>query len=189
MNPSAREPGDEELLTARLALRRPERHDAGAIFAIHSDLRACLHNPSDALASREEAERLFERWDEHWRRFGFAYWVVRWRGAAAPVGFCGVKVMRFAGQRVLNLLYRLDPAVWGDGVASEAATAAVTLASRRHPEYPLIARVRPRNVASQRVAVHAGLIRAGHLDQPGEDGLDWIYVSPSRSSAELRPGD
>lgn len=178
------EPRDEELLTARLVLRRPERHDAGAIFAIHSDPRAFLHNPSDALTSREEAEQLFERWDEHWRRFGFGYWVIRWRDVSAPLGFCGVKVMRFAGQQVLNLFYRLDPAAWGDGVGSEAV-AAVISATRRHPEYPLIARVRPRNVASQRVAVRAGLIRAEHLDQPGEDGLDWIYVSPS--SAGLRP--
>jgi RimJ/RimL family protein N-acetyltransferase len=180
---NAWEPGDEELLTTRLVLRRPARRDVGAIFTVHSDPRACLHNPSDALASREEAEQLFDRWDGHWRRFGFGYWVIRWRAAAAPVGFCGVKVMRFADQQVLNLFYRLDPAVWGRGVAGEAAAAAVTSAARQHPEYPLIARVRPRNVASQRVAIRAGLIRAEHLDQPGEDGLDWIYVLPS--SAEL----
>ena len=178
MDLNAREPGDEELLTARLVLRRPVRQDVDAIFAIHSDPRACIHNPSDALATRAEAEELFDRWDGHWRRFGLGYWVIRWRDAAAPVGFCGVKVMRFTDQQVLNLFYRLDPAVWGNGVGGEAA-AAVTRAARRHAEYPLIARVRPRNVASQRVAIRAGLIRAEHLDQPGEDGLDWIYVLPS----------
>lgn len=64
-------------------------------------------------------------------------------------------------------------------MGGEAATAVVAWASRRHPEYPLIARVRPQNVASQRVAIRAGLVRAKHLDQPGEDGLDWIYVPPS----------
>lgn len=104
MNPSPREPGDEELLTARLVLRRPERQDTDAIFAIHSDPRACLHNPSDTLASVEEAGQLFGRWDGHWRRFGFGYWVIRWRGTAAPVGFCGVKVMHLDAHPVLNLL-------------------------------------------------------------------------------------
>lgn len=178
MNPDSRWPGDEELLTARLVLRRPAPQDTGAIFAIHSDPRTYVHNPSDALSSLEEAGQLFGRWDGHWRRFGFGYWVVRWRDATAPVGFCGVKVMRFGDQQVLNLFYRLDPGVWGHGVGSEAAAAVVTWASRRHPEYPLIARVRPGNVASQRVAVHAGLIRASHLDRMGEDGLDWIYVPP-----------
>jgi RimJ/RimL family protein N-acetyltransferase len=178
VNPNSAGPVDEELLTARLVLRRPERQDTGAIFAIHSDPRACAHNPSDALASLDEAGQLFDRWDDHWRRFGLGYWVVRWRGAVTPAGFCGVKLMRLADQQVLNLFYRLDPGVWGHGVASEAAAAVVTWASRRHPEYPLIARVRPENVASQRVASHAGLIRASHLDRPGEDGLDWIYVLP-----------
>src|SRR5262245_3841312 len=95
--------GDAELVTARLALRRPAREDTGAIFSIHSDPRACVHNPSDALTTREDAGRLFERWDEHWRQFGFGYWVVRWRISDVPVGFCGVKVMHLAGRHVLNL--------------------------------------------------------------------------------------
>jgi len=171
--------GDAELVTARLALRRPAREDTGAIFSIHSDPRACVHNPSDALTTREDAGRLFERWDEHWRQFSFGYWVVRWRISDVPVGFCGVKVMHLAGRRVLNLFCRLDPLAWGNGVGSEAAAAVTRWASRRLPEYSLIARIRPQNVASQRVATRAGLIRAEHLDEPGEDGIDWIYVLPS----------
>ena len=185
MNLGGREPDDAELLTSRLVLRRPEPEDTGAIFAIHSDPRACAHNPSDTLTTPEDAGRLFGRWDGHWRRFGFGYWVIRWRDSVAPVGFCGVKVMHLEDQRVLNLFYRLDPEAWGNGVASEAAAAVVRWASRRHPEYPLIARVRPQNAASHRVAIRAGLVRAEQLDQPGEDGLDWIYVAPS--SARTRP--
>ena len=58
---------NEELLTARLSLRRPMPADIDVIFAINSDPRACVHNPSDVLASREEAEGLLERWNEHWQ--------------------------------------------------------------------------------------------------------------------------
>jgi [ribosomal protein S5]-alanine N-acetyltransferase len=169
--------GDEELLTTRLALQRPARSDVGAIFSIHHDPQACVHNPSDALATREDAERLFERWDAHWRRFGFGYWKVRWRDSERPVGFCGVKVMHLRGRQVLNLFCRLDPLVWSRGVGSEAATAVVRWSAQRVPEYSLIARVRPQNVASQRAAIRAGLVRAEHLDTPGEDGPDWIYVA------------
>lgn len=49
--------------------------------------------------------------------------------------------------------------------------AAVALAGR-----PVVARVRPANVASARVAVRVGLGRAERLDVEGADGLDWIYV-------------
>lgn len=84
--------------------------------------------------------------------------------------------MTLNDRRVLNLFYRLDPSAWGRGVATEAATAVVEWTDTHRPDEPVIARVRPANTASQRVAVQAGLRRAEHLDTQGEDGLDWIYA-------------
>ncbi|MET8867794.1 GNAT family N-acetyltransferase [Nonomuraea sp. NPDC004580] len=166
----------EELLTARLSLRPPVPDDVDAIFAVHSDPATCLHNPSDALSGRAEAVELFKRWDAHWHRYGYGYWVVRRRDADHPLGFCGTKLMELGGMAVLNLFYRFEAASWGHGVASEAVTAVVEWVTERVPDLPVIARVRPANTASQRVATRAGLARAGHLDVPGEDGLDWIYA-------------
>lgn len=170
----------EELVTARLSLRRPTPADVDSIFAINSDRRACAHNPSDALATRREAHQLFRRWDEHWRRFGFGYWVVRRRGSAMPIGFCGIKVMQFNESEVVNLFYRFDPVVWGNGFATEAAAAVTGWAAENIPYRALIARIRPQNAASQRVATHAGLARAEDLDTLGEDGADWIFVPARR---------
>jgi [ribosomal protein S5]-alanine N-acetyltransferase len=170
----------EELVTERLSLRRPAPADVDSIFAIHSDTRACAHNPSDALATRDEAHQLFRRWDEHWHRFGFGYWVVRHRGSAAPIGFCGIKVMQFNENDVVNLFYRFDPAVWRRGFAAEAAAAVTSWVAANIPDRALIARIRPENVASQRVATRAGLARAEHLDTLGEDGVDWIFVPARR---------
>ncbi len=166
-----------ELRTERLSLRRPEPGDVAAILAVHSDPRTVTHNRSDALATLAEAEELFGRWDDHWERHGFGYWVVRSRDSPPQLGFCGVKVAQLRGRPVLNLFYRFAPASWGRGVASEAATAVVRWAEEAEPGRPVIARVRPDNVASQRVAVRAGLVRAEHLDEQGYDGLDWLYRS------------
>jgi RimJ/RimL family protein N-acetyltransferase len=166
-----------ELVTRRLSLRRPAPEDVDAIFTIHSDPRASAYNPSDGLATRSEAEELFKRWDDHWQRFGFGYAVAHERASAARVGFCGVKFMELAGREVLNLFYRFAPAAWGRGLASEAASAIVHWATTHIADFPVIARVRPENVASQRVAINSGLVRAEHLDGPGYDGPDWVYVS------------
>jgi len=171
------------LRTTRLSLRRPTADDVDAILAVHSDPRACAHNPSDALATRAEAEDLYQRWDNHWLRHGFGYWVVG--ESQETLGFCGVKFMRMPERPVLNLFYRFAPSAWGRGFASEAATAVVRWVTANVSDHPVIARVRPDNVASQRVAVKAGLARAPHLDREGEDGLDWIYVASSRSTSEL----
>jgi RimJ/RimL family protein N-acetyltransferase len=172
--------GHEWLPTARLSLRRPTPVDIDAIWRIHSDPRTCAHNPSDLLSSLDEAEALYVRWDEHWNHHGFGYWVLHPRADRAPetaLGFCGLKVMRLNHRDVLNLFYRLDPLAWGDGLATEAATAVVTWATEHVPEHPVIARVRPHNVASATVAARSGLRRAEQLDAPGEDGLDWIYAT------------
>ncbi|MEU8259649.1 GNAT family N-acetyltransferase [Micromonospora sp. NPDC048999] len=167
--------GNDELMTPRLSLRRPTPADIDLIHAIHSDPRACAHNPADMLGTRADAEDLYRRWDEHWQRYGFGYWVIYSGGSG--VGFCGIKLMRLTNRDVLNLFYRLDSEAWGKGIATEAASAVVDSAADQLPGYPVIARVRPANVASQRVAVRAGLHRAEHLDTQGEDGLDWIYTT------------
>ncbi|SCE69614.1 Protein N-acetyltransferase, RimJ/RimL family [Micromonospora viridifaciens] len=168
---------NEELTTARLSLRRPTLADIDLIDAVHRDPRACAHNPADMLDTRADAEDLYRRWDEHWQRHGFGYWVIHAGRIRGGLGFCGVKLMRLQDQDVLNLFYRLDPAAWGEGVATEAAVAVVGWASAHRPDRPVIARVRPENTASQRVAVKAGLHRAEHLDTQGEDGLDWIFTA------------
>jgi RimJ/RimL family protein N-acetyltransferase len=159
-----------------------------AILSIHSDPRACAHNPSDSLANRDEAQQLFWRWDEHWVRYGFGYWVVRRRGSDLTIGFCGIKVMQFNGREVANLFYRFDPAVWGSGLAREALIAVTGWAAANIPDWVLIARIRPLNFASQRVAIHAGLARAEHLDTPGEDGVDWIFVQEGAGRCQPSSG-
>jgi [ribosomal protein S5]-alanine N-acetyltransferase len=166
-----------EIVTARLALRRPGPADLETIFAIHRDPEACRHNPSDLVDTLAEADHLYSRWDDHWRRHSFGYWVVETRESRKTLGFAGLKVVRFREIEALNLFYRLDPATWGEGIATEAATAVVSWAGRHLPEWPILARVRPANIASQKVARNAGLARAEHLDDQGEDGLDWLFAT------------
>ncbi|MFD8237107.1 GNAT family N-acetyltransferase [Streptomyces sp. NPDC059696] len=179
-----------ELKTARLVLRRPTPADVDTIFAVHRDPETCTHNPSDALARRAEAEELYRRWDDQWQRHGYGYWVVRHHSSAQQLGFCGIKPMELHGAPVLNLFYRFATSAWGQGLAGEAASAVATWASRHLPDLPLIARIRPANVASQRVALRAGLSRAQHLDTEGYDGFDWIYtaLNPGSGSAHEAGG-
>jgi ribosomal-protein-alanine N-acetyltransferase len=98
------------------------------------------------------------------------------------LGFCGVRPMRLAGAPVLNLFYRFDPAAWGRGIATEAVTAVVGWVIRIRPDQRLVARIRPGNAGSARVAAKAGLVRAANLDTDGEDGPDQIWILPSDQS-------
>ena len=95
--------------------------------------------------------------------------------------------MRLNESEVVNLFYRFNPAVWGSGLASEAASAVTGWAAQNILDRALVARIRPRNLASQRVAIRAGLARAEHMDALGEDGVDWIFVPTSDSQVEREP--
>ena len=170
---------ERELLTDRLRLRLPAAGDVPVVQRIHQDPAAVAHNPSDALAGPDAAEDLLRRWQDRWRSDGVGYWVVTGRTNSAVLGFCGVKPMRLADAPVLNLFYRFDPAAWGRGLATEAVIAVAGWVSRVRPEQRLIARIRPDNTASARVAAKAGLVRAPELDTDGEDGPDHIWVQPS----------
>ncbi len=164
------------LQTRRLELCRPVAGDVDAILLVNGDPRAFEHNPSDALASRYDAEQLFERWNEHWDTYGFGYRVVRARGQQEVLGFCGLKVVSLDGRPVLNLFYRFAPSAWGRGIATEAATSVVEWAAVHRADWSVIARVLPANTGSQRVAVKVGLVRTPEWDSAGEDGVDWIYA-------------
>ncbi|GLU48523.1 hypothetical protein Nans01_28740 [Nocardiopsis ansamitocini] len=160
-----------------MSLRRPEPKDVEAVLAVHSDPLACAYNPFDAVFDLDGATERLAHWDEHWQQFGFGYRVIREHGSEQVLGFCGVKLTMLADRHVLNLFYRLAPEEWGRGVATEAASWTAWWAAEYLPVYPLVARVRSDNTASQRVALKAGLMRAPHLDDPGPDGLDWIFAA------------
>lgn len=166
--------------TARLSLRRPSAADVDVVLRLHQDPLAVRHNPSDALQDHSSAQQRLQQWTEHWEHHTLGYWAVSWREDPAVLGFCGIKVMNHRGRAVSNLFYRLAPAAWGRGVAGEAAVAVVEDALHRRPDRPVIARVRPQNYASARVALKAGLKRAPELDAPGEDGPEWVFISRAR---------
>lgn len=166
------------ITTERLRLRPPDRADAGAVLRLLRNPRTTEHNPADALRDVTETRRLMDRWKLHWQQHGIGYHAVTGQASDELIGICGVKAMTVQGQPVANLLSRIDPAHWGVGIATEATTAVIAQSQSHWPDRPVIARIRPENHASARVAVKLGLVRAPELDDVGEDGPDHLFISP-----------
>lgn len=162
-----------ELSTPRLKLTRPIADDVPFVLAMHRDPRTTEHNPSERRETLAAAQALYEQWDLHWQQHGFGYWIVRKSDDGTAIGCCGLKAMRLHNRPVLNLFYRFSADQWGRGYATEAAGRVVQWVKAVRPHDTVIARVRPDNLASQRVATNIGLARTGAAD--GDDGLDWIY--------------
>ena len=163
-----------EVRTARLLLRRPAEADAPFVLALHSDPRATAYNPSDALSDLAAAQARLAAWSEQWTH-GLGYWVVEEAAAGRPIGVCGVKAVDLHGRPVWNLLYRFLPEVWGRGYASEAARGSIRAAAQVDGTRAVVARIRPANESSARVAEAVGLVRRPDLDLDGDDGPDEVW--------------
>ncbi|WP_216901108.1 GNAT family N-acetyltransferase [Nocardia alni] len=165
---------DVEIETERLILRRPAPGDADAILEIGRH----PHPGVTTIRTQAMAQRQFQDWDDHWRRYRYGYWVIRYRentAADAVVGFCGIRSMNMHEGPALNLYYHLAEAVRGRGLATEAAAAVVAWSRAHLPELPVIARIQPGNSDSERVALRAGLAAAEHLNTDS-----WIhYCDPA----------
>jgi [ribosomal protein S5]-alanine N-acetyltransferase len=148
-----------EYRTERLTLRRPTAADVDDVFAIHSDPRVWEHSPESVHVDRAQSQTWLAHWVHHWRQHGFGYWLADSDGEL--VGCGGVELLR---PGVLNVYYRFRPEAWGKGLASELVAAAVELTA---PGMLLLARIRPGNEASARVALRGGFQRRADLDHDG----------------------
>jgi RimJ/RimL family protein N-acetyltransferase len=150
----------EELRTPRLALRRWREEDYAAMAAINSDpeVTALLNRRMDA-----EAVAAFpDRNEGHWAEHGFGFWAVEpTEGplAGAMIGFVGVAHPAYLPEVAdrPELGWRLSPASWGHGYATEAALAARDDAFTRLGLPSLISIIHPDNTRSQRVAEKLGM--------------------------------
>ncbi|HET7571060.1 MAG TPA: GNAT family N-acetyltransferase [Gaiellaceae bacterium] len=165
----------DRIETERLLLRRPVHADLGDLHRIHADPRSWVHKPELRHADRAESGRRLAEWLAHWEARGYGYWTIA--REERIVGFGGLMLMPDWNGRgdVLNLYYRIEPESWGQGLATELARAAVDAAGRELATLTVVARIRPTNVESMRVAERAGLVRRDDLD----DAEFLVYGTPA----------
>ena len=150
--------------TNRLVLRPPHLEDAPDVLVIHGNPETNRHNPAGPMKDLVEAKERITEWIRDWDNNGIGYWCVTELDGAQVIGVSGVRVMEWSGRQILNLYYRYGPNAWGKGYATEIASEAVKIANQYLPELPVIARTRPTNLSSMKVAKRVGLLRRPDLD-------------------------
>jgi len=166
-----------DLVTARLRLR-PVRLD---------DLKFCVSMNMDPDVGRylfphgppKEAEQR-DIWrrklSSDWPRRG-GIWAIEWAGADEMLGWCGLFPLEESG--LIEIGYRYVTAVWGQGVATEAARVVLNHGFREFAFDPIVAVTHPENLGSHRVLMKIGL-RPGGLQF--QYGMDLSFFSLSRSN-------
>ncbi|MGN6409710.1 MAG: GNAT family N-acetyltransferase [Curtobacterium sp.] len=173
----------QEIRTDRLLLTPLSPSDIDDVHAVFSDARTWTHLPAGRHAVRASTVDLVQRKIGGRARHGLGAWAVR---AAADHTFLGVGGVDMTAAGVWNLGYRLAPASWGNGYATEIALAAVAAAADVAPDVPVTGRVLTNNPASAAVLGRAGLqlVWQGLTSSTVPDGVErqvWADRALSRT--------
>jgi RimJ/RimL family protein N-acetyltransferase len=152
----------EALRTDRLRLDPLAPADLAAVHAIYADPGTWRHLPVGRHTTLAQTERMLDESERSWAASGLGRWAIRLGvplpgtglAAGALIGVASATLMD-CGAR--NFGYRLTPASWGVGLATEAATAVLAVARSSAP--PVTARALASNPASVRVLDRIGLTR------------------------------
>jgi RimJ/RimL family protein N-acetyltransferase len=114
--------------TARLRLRPWRDEDLPAFAALNADPRVMGYYPK--MLSRAESDALVARVRDHFAAHGFGLWAVEAPSRAGFIGYVGLAVPTFEARFTpcVEIGWRLAAEHWGQGYATEAASAVLTRA-------------------------------------------------------------
>jgi ribosomal-protein-alanine N-acetyltransferase len=146
------------LATRRLRLRPFTLADHAAHASLYSDAEVMRYMPRGPLspaAARQASHTVLRHFIEHWAQHAFGVWAVTDKATGVLLGQCGLRFLPELNE--VEVLYLLARACWGQGLASEAARAALTYGFDEVGLERIIALTRPENTASRRVMEKLGM--------------------------------
>jgi RimJ/RimL family protein N-acetyltransferase len=157
-----------ELHTRRCVLRQWKDSDLAPWCAMNADAEVRRWFPS--LATEEQALGEASRCRDAIAQRGWGMWALEVPGAFAFAGFVGLNVPHYDAPWVpaVEIGWRLARAAWGQGLATEAAQAALGFGFAELALREIVAITVPGNAPSQRVMTRLGMTRdeAGDFDHP-----------------------
>ncbi|WP_052663490.1 GNAT family N-acetyltransferase [Psychromicrobium lacuslunae] len=166
--------------TERLLLSPLGLADLNETHRVYADPETWLHLPSGRHTELAQTEQMVRRAEQDWSEQGAGAWAVRLRHGVndlAEGAFIGTGGINVTVGGAWNLGYRLTPASWGKGLATELALAAMAFAAELSAQTPVTGRVLENNPASFVVLEKAGL------------KLRWQYAETASDHGSQRSDD
>jgi len=166
------------LETARLILRVQHAGDVPALLQFWLDPVAMRYMGGPRQQARLQPE--FDQVTLHPYAERYDLWPVIEKDTGRVVGHCGLLQKEVEGAIEIELVYLIDPALWGSGYATEIGQALISYAFDQLGLERLIALIEPDNKASERVAIKLGLSLEKEVIRPS-GALRKVYAIETRS--------
>ncbi len=181
----------ERVETDRLLLRRWVPADASAMEAVWREPEVWRSLQPNRSFDPSQWRAMLDRHLRHWEVNGFGLWAVTTHDDPQPAGWIGAShptfVPELAGE--VEIGWTLRPSLWGMGLATEGAVAAIDAAFTHLDRDRVISLIHPANDRSRAVAIRLGMDREGEATPPdlGEP-LDVYALSRSSWSSSSSRG-
>ena len=146
------------LETERLYLRELNESDFEALCKILQD-EETMYAYEGAFNDCEVQEWL-DRQIARYQKWDFGLWAMVLKKSDEMIGQCGLTMQPWKDTEVLEIGYLLNRAYWHQGYAIEAAEACKKYAFDTLKADEVCSIIRDTNVASQKVAIRNGMIKA-----------------------------
>ena len=145
-----------QLETDRLILRELQQEDLQQLAPILADPKVMRFSPTGVISVGQVQEKI-EGFITCYREFGFGKWAVVLRDSGQLLGYCGIAIDQIDGKDEKELGYRIDSGYWGQGLGTEAASAAIKYGFEKFNLPYVLGIVERQNVASVRVLEKVGM--------------------------------
>jgi [ribosomal protein S5]-alanine N-acetyltransferase len=142
--------------TNRLILREFQRTDFKELTPILADPKVMRFSPTGVNSVGQVQEKI-QGFITCYKEFGFGKWAVILKESNQLLGYCGIAVDRIDDKDEKELGYRLDSRYWGQGLATEAASAAIRYGFEQFNLPYVLGIVERANTASVRVLEKVGM--------------------------------
>jgi len=159
-----------DISTSRLHLRRFECGDLDELASVFAHPEVWQF-PYGRAFDRNETRTFLEGQLAHWAECGFGCWAARDRTANQIIGYVGLSVPAFLPQILpaVEVGWRFVPVVWGNGYATEGATAALRQAFTTMGLPTICSLPQADNPRSCRVAERLGMRRTKEYVVPANE--------------------
>lgn len=147
------------LETPRLILRRWREEDVAPMAAVNADPEVMRWIRDGSVRDEQQTRGGIQAWESEWDAQGFGLFAVEIRSTGELAGFTGLSVPGFLPEVLpaVEVGWRLGRSHWGQGLATEAAAAAVRFAFEERGLERIVSITQVGNDASERIMTKLGM--------------------------------
>jgi ribosomal-protein-alanine N-acetyltransferase len=130
--------------------------DLDGLALITGDPEVMKYLGTSGARSKEKTENTIDAILRHWNNHGFGIWAVEHKTDQKLIGWCGLQMLEKTPE--VEVAYLLAQDYWNQGLATEAARAAIQYGFDQLKLKRIVAIARPENVGSYRVMEKVGML-------------------------------